>query len=144
MTNLVLLVQAASTLCMVGVIWVIQLVHYPLFAMVAPDRFPEYERSHCDRITWVVGPLMLAEMATTVLLPWLLHSASERRLAWVGFALLVLIWVVTYTVQVPQHARLSASFDLDLQQKLVQGNWIRTVCWSLRGLVALAILSKKI
>ncbi len=140
--ELIVLVQVASTLCMVGIIWFVQIVHYPLFALVGPDRFTQYERSHCGRITWVVGPLMVAELVTAVLLPWFLPASAEVRLAWFGVAVLAAIWIVTYAVQVPQHARLSHAYDDQLQRRLVLGNWFRTIGWTLRGLVALVLLAQ--
>lgn len=142
--DLIVLVQVASTLCMVGIIWFVQIVHYPLFALVGPDRFTQYERSHCGRITWVVGPLMLAELVTAVLLPWFLPANAEVRLAWLGIAVLGAIWIVTYAIQVPQHARLSNAYDEQLQRRLVLGNWFRTFGWTLRGLVALVLLAQLI
>lgn len=142
--DLIVLVQVASTLCMVGIIWFVQIVHYPLFALVGPDRFTQYERSHCGRITWVVGPLMLAELVTAVLLPWFLPANAEVRLAWLGIVVLGAIWIVTYAVQVPQHARLSNAYDEQLQRRLVLGNWFRTFGWTLRGLVALVLLAQLI
>jgi len=140
----ILLVQVASTLCMVGIIWFVQIVQYPLFAMVGAEQFPRYEQSHCGRITWVVGPLMLAELATASLLPWFVEPGFAVELAWLGVAVLTLIWIVTYAVQVPQHAQLLKRFDPALHRRLVLGNWIRTVGWSVRGLVALTLLAGKL
>ena len=55
----ILLIQAAATLAMVGLIWFVQIVHYPLMAQVGRDSFAHYEASHTARTTWVVAPLML-------------------------------------------------------------------------------------
>jgi hypothetical protein len=53
----VLLLQAAATLFMTGVIWFVQVVHYPLMARVGAAGFPDYEAAHA-RLTGyvVVGP----------------------------------------------------------------------------------------
>ena len=61
MAELILLLQAAATLPMVGLIWFVQIVHYPLFGEVGHDRFADYERNHQNRTTLVVAPLMLVE-----------------------------------------------------------------------------------
>jgi hypothetical protein len=37
-------IHLAATWFMVGLIWVIQIVHYPLFTSVGSDSFAEYER----------------------------------------------------------------------------------------------------
>jgi hypothetical protein len=36
---------------MTGVIWIVQTVHYPLFALLGRDGFGEYAREHQRRIT---------------------------------------------------------------------------------------------
>ena len=53
-----LTVHLAATAAMVGLLWFVQLVYYPLFALVGPDGFVEYEHSHQQRTSYVVGPLM--------------------------------------------------------------------------------------
>ena len=58
----------AATLVMVGVIWYVQLVHYPLMARVATTSFPEFHNEHTRRTGWVVIGPMLVEAATAVLL----------------------------------------------------------------------------
>lgn len=59
-----LLAHAAATWAMVGLIWFVQVVHYPLFAAVDAAESPVYARLHQRRTTWVVGPPMLVERAT--------------------------------------------------------------------------------
>ena len=41
-----LLLNFASTWAMVGLIWLIQIVHYPLFSRVGADQFKLYEQEH--------------------------------------------------------------------------------------------------
>jgi len=57
-----------ATLFMTGVIWFVQIVHYPLFRLVGNSEFARYETAHTFWTTWVVAPPMLTEMATAVLL----------------------------------------------------------------------------
>ena len=52
----VTLVHAAATWFLVGLIWIIQVVHYPLFARVGEDGFVAYEAAHTRLISLVVGP----------------------------------------------------------------------------------------
>jgi len=67
---LVLVLHVASTMFMVGLIWLVQIVHYPLFAQVGKDTFLAYHQRHTRWITSIVAPLMLLELATGLLL-WL-------------------------------------------------------------------------
>ena len=135
--------HAFSTLAMCGLCWFVQVVHYPLFAEIGPERFSRYESEHVRRTTWIVAPLMLTELATAGLLA-ALSSRGEPgvggTLAWIGVGLLAMVWLSTFGVQVPLHARLQRSFDPRDVSTLVRTNWVRTVAWSARGVVALCIL----
>lgn len=51
---------------MVGVIWFVQVVHYPLFVRVGPSGFSTYSGAHSRLTGYVVGPPMLVEMATAI------------------------------------------------------------------------------
>ena len=131
-----LLAHAAMTLFMVGVIWFVQIVHYPLFHRVGEARFAEYERQHTQRTGYVLALPMLVEFATAAALAWRLGG----RLAWSGFGLLTVIWLSTWLWQVPAHRRLERGFDAGAFRRLVVTNWLRTVAWSARGFIALALL----
>lgn len=135
-----LIAHAAATLWMTGLIWFVQVVHYPLFALVGSAGFAAYESAHAARTTLVVGPPMLLELATTVFLLSLPEGAVPRSAAWTGAALLALVWVSTALLQVPQHNILGAGFDRPAHQMLVHSNWLRTVAWSLRAALALWLL----
>jgi hypothetical protein len=141
-TKWTLLLQVASTLAMVGLIWFVQVVHYPLLAQVGREGFRRYEMDHQRLTTWVVAPLMLTELITAVLLIWWRPASVELMTIWIGLMLLVLIWVMTYAVQVPQHAALVLSYDARMQKRLVAGNWFRTAAWTARGMLALGMLAQ--
>lgn len=137
--DITLSLHLASTLMMTGLIWTIQLVHYPLFASVADDAFPLYIREHMRRITWLVAPLMLCEAASAATLVFLLDAGLARTLAIVGLPLLLVIWCSTAFLQAPCHTRLSRGIEHTTLRRLVITNWIRTAAWSVRGLLAIAI-----
>ena len=139
--DIILLAHAAATAVMTGLIWFVQVVHYPLLARVCAASFVEYEQAHVRRTTWVVAPAMLVEAATATALPFVYPTQPGRALAWGGLALLAVVWMSTALLQVPCHRRLARGFDADVARRLVATNWIRTVCWSLRLFVALALLA---
>ena len=58
----------------------------------------------------------------------------------VSIILLSVIWISTLILQVPYHERLVSGFDKEIHDLLVKTNWIRTICWSLRGIIVLIIL----
>ena len=129
----VFLVHLGATLLMVGVIWIVQVVHYPLFVGVGSEGWAAYEAAHQSRITLVVGPLMVAELVTAV---WLVLDRPAALPTWavvLGAGLVVLIWASTAFVQVPLHSALGGAFDAEAHGRLVATNWIRTVAWTARG-----------
>ncbi|MFN3241467.1 MAG: hypothetical protein ACE37K_08135 [Planctomycetota bacterium] len=132
------LLHLVPTLVMAGVIWFVQVVHYPLFAAVGERAFRNYEERHTQRTTWVVLPPMVAELA---LATWLLLRAPEpaRPLAWLGAGLVAGLWLSTFLVQVPCHARLSQGFDAPTWRRLVRSNWARTAMWTARAAIALRL-----
>ena len=136
-TKWTLLLQLAATLAMVGLIWFVQIVHYPLLAKVGRDGFRRYEMDHQRLTTWVVGPLMLTELVTAILLIWYRPAGVNTFSVLLGLGILGSIWLMTYAVQVPQHAAPVLSYDAAVQRRLVLGNWYRTVAWSARGILTL-------
>ncbi len=135
MADLILLAQAAATLFMAGLIWFVQVVHYPLFVQVGRERFPRYETSHQVRTTVIVVPMMLAEAFTALALIFWRPAGVPLAAAVTGFVMLALIWGCTHLWQVPIHTRLSKAFDVAAYRRLLASNWVRTIGWTLRGLL---------
>ena len=124
-------IHILSTVYMTGLIWFVQLVHYPMFAQVGPEHFETYEKIHNQRTSIAVMPAMLAELGTAV---WLFVQTPELIYG-VGLGLIGIIWASTFLLQVPCHTRLLTGFDPATQRKLVNTNWIRTIAWSARALL---------
>ena len=132
----VLVAHAAVTWVLVGLIWTVQLVHYPLFRHVDEGGWQVFHERHAARITWLVGPLMPLE----VILAGLLLARAPSPLTWLGAALVGVVWLSTALLQVPLHHRLADGFDAVAHRRLVRSNWIRTVAWTLRGALAAWLL----
>jgi SAM-dependent methyltransferase len=142
--RLVLLANLAVTLCLVGLIWTIQVVHYPLFAEVGSAGFARYHALHSARITVLVGPLMVVEalLALGLLLepgdtpPWLGQVCA---------ALVALAWLSTMVLSVPIHGALGTASETEraaLVARLVATNWPRTLAWTLRGALLLLAVAR--
>jgi hypothetical protein len=129
----------AATWFMVGLIWVIQIVHYPLFAAVDSGSFVTYERSHTTRMGRLLAIPALTEIVTAALLALDPPEGVAAWSAWLAGSLLAAIWVVTLLVQVPLHKRLSTGSDPESLRRLVRSNWARTVLWTFRGVLAAAL-----
>lgn len=126
-----LLANAAATWFMCGVIWLVQLVHYPQFARYTREQFREAMLDH-QRLTGrvVFGP-MLVELVTAAALV-VIRPGSP--LAWVGLALVGVWGFSTVLVQIPLHNRLAErGFDPNVHRQLVRTNWVRTGAWTARA-----------
>ena len=134
-----LLLNAFGTFCMTGLIFLIQLVHYPSFAYVDKENFRLFCDFHQQSTTYVVLPLMTLELLTACALPWLIHP-SLRTWCWLGLIFVVLIWLSTFFIQVPLHSELLKGFNQDTIEKLCWTNWIRTLLWTGRSLLLIGLL----
>ena len=130
------ILHATPTLYLCGLIWFVQVVHYPLYAGVGANEFVAYEREHCRRTNRVVLVPMLAELMLAI---WLWRSAPDELQLWaaLGAALVAVVWGSTFLLQVPCHNRLARGRDDAAIARIVATNWLRTAAWSLRSVLAL-------
>jgi hypothetical protein len=136
---LLLVLNVASTLAMTGLIWFVQVVHYPLYAEVGAEGFLRYEALHATRTGWVVAPLMFLEMATAglLLVPSLRLIWITTGSCWIAAGLVGVIWLSTAVLQAPIHSRLAQGYDAALLSRLVWTNWIRTAAWTARSAIVM-------
>jgi hypothetical protein len=127
---------------MIGIIWFVQVVHYPLFSRVGADGYPAYQAAHGRLTTFVVAPPMLLELGTGIWLAIRPPSYFPPALAWTGLALIIAIWLSTVFLQVPMHNRLERGFDAGAHRRLVLGNLVRTVAWTARGVIVLVVFAR--
>jgi len=133
MRDVVVLANLAVTGYLAGLIWCIQIVHYPLFAAVGATDFPAYHRAHMTRIGAIVAVPMVVELILSALLIAFRPSAFPLWAAW-GCALLTIgVWLTTFFLSVPLHGRLTHDgHDRGAITTLVATNWPRTAAWTLR------------
>ena len=137
--NLYLLLHIIAAAYMTGVIWLVQLVHYPAFRYVREQDYTEFQEFHMNWISPVVVPGMMVELLTAGLLLW----DGERRTPFlISGILLIIIWASTFLWQTPLHASLSKAYSPESIERLVRSNWLRTIAWSTR-LVLLTFLVLK-
>jgi hypothetical protein len=135
-----LVANLAGTAAMVGFIWTIQVLTYPMMQAVPADGFVAYELMHRNRVTAVLAvlaPLEIVAAAGVVVFVdgvpgWLSIGAG---------ALLFAIWLSTLLFYAPLHMQLSDGFDRAIHRRLVLTNWIRTAAWTLRGAAAVVMIA---
>ena len=143
-TELLLLVCLASTWFMTGLIWFVQIVHYPLFGRVEPLAFARYHAAHTRRTGHVVLVPMILELATSALLVVHRPEGVQTGLVWAGLAAALLVWASTAFVQIPLHRKLASGFDPAAHRMLVWTNAFRTLIWSLHALIVLIMTTQAI
>ncbi len=134
-----LLLNVSATLYMTGLIWFVQVVHYPLFAHADRARFADFAARHQRWTTFVVAPPMLLELITAAALCVFRPKAPAPGLPEVGLALVIALWASTALLQVPQHRRLSTGYDQQAVERLVRSNWLRTLLWTGRSALVLTL-----
>ena len=128
-------VNFISTSVMVGVIWVIQLLHYPSFHFINDKKYIEFQHFHMQRISFIVIPAMLIELASALLLAYFFRSSLTIIL----LALLLGVWAVTFIFFTNMHQKLTNGYNQSIVDRLIQYNWSRTILWSLRLIILLSI-----
>lgn len=137
----VLIVHAVATWFMVGLIWTIQSVHYPLFERVGASSFPDYETEHAHRMARLLVVPAGLEVITGLALVWSRPEGLGLTTVLIAGMLLAIIWITTALVQVPLHGRLAVAYDRSVLLRLVNSNRLRTGLWTARGVLVAAMLA---
>ncbi len=145
MTYWPLIVALASTFYLVGLIWVVQLLVYPLFGAVGPNEFLAYHADHIQRIVGALSIPVLLQFGSAFLLLVIKPEAVPDWAVWLNLALTFGFWFITAALQIPIHNKLDGGFSAALVQELVTSNWVRTLYWTAQGflLVWMLIISLK-
>jgi hypothetical protein len=140
----VAVVHAVAAWFMVGMIWTIHLVHYPLFAEVGEATYETFQSEHVERI----GSLLLVpwaiEGAMVMALLWFAFVAGLRDLripSLVGATAMAAVLAISAFWSAPAHGDLADGFDAAVHDRLMTANLIRALAWTLRGAVAVWVLA---
>lgn len=136
--QLILAANLISSFLLCGLIWTVQLVHYPMFHRFEKEKYGEHIKFHGFRISLIVVPLMVIELVSSFSLAF--FSSTDTILHMIGFMIVLSIWLVTFFVQVPLHSRLTMGYKPETVNKLVSSNFIRTVFWSIKAAIGVFIL----
>lgn len=135
--DLVLIVQAVASGAMCGLIWFVQAVHYPLFALITGEPSRHHARENQRRTGPVVIPFMALEVVTAALVAVWPPAGVGRGATLVGLALVGVAWLSTLFLQMPLHGRLADEGHTDgAVTRLVRSNWLRTIAWTMRAILA--------
>lgn len=144
MSKILFIANFISVIYLTGVIWLVQMVHYPSFSQVNAENFLKYHSSHTFWITPIVAPAMIIELLTSVFLIIYPPENIYSRLFWLGLILTLTVWISTFFLQVPMHEKLAQGFDANAHKFLVNSNWIRTIAWSLHSILVIHFVWKSL
>ena len=126
----ILLATLLATAMMAGLSWFVSIVHYPLFALVGQPEWRSYHAAHSSRTSWVVvGPMVVELAGSGALLAWRPAGVGAAPVV-AGLVLAVAAWTVTFACSVPDHGRLSRSYDRRVGRRLERFHHLRTALWS--------------
>ncbi|MCC5840907.1 MAG: hypothetical protein JJT96_12375 [Opitutales bacterium] len=130
-----------ATLAMTGIIWMVQMVHYPQFLVIDPACWQAAHARHCRMMGFLVGPLMLAELIMAhALLLWPYPTPAAREGLLVALGLTYLCWGWTIWRALPLHRSLEQAKNAAFIEKLVRENWLRTAAWTAKSAVLLYLV----
>jgi len=133
----IFLINTFATFFMTGLIWYVQLVHYPSFRFIDEDNFQKFHTHHSIKTGFIVMPIMSSELASSGVLAW---NDGWSTLNALGFYLVILIWFSTLFFSVPKHNALKHGKVDSLIDGLVKTNWYRTVLWSIKSMLSFWVL----
>ena len=125
--------QVAVTGYLVGLIWLIQLIHYPAFRHIEESRWGQFHQAHSAVMGWLAGGPMIISLLVG---GWLAYAAGDVR-QYVALGCEVLAWMVTFGLSVPEHTRLANGKDGAVISRLIGWNWVRTAAWTVKLVVLL-------
>lgn len=135
--RLLLLLNFAVAAYLTGLIWTVQVVHYPSFGLVPKEAWSAFHAAHTRRMSYVVMAPMVVELVLAIWLAWAGRAGLPGGAGWWSLALVALVWGATFFISVPFHNRLAGGFDYIAIDGLTRTNWLRTLAWTARaGLLA--------
>jgi len=138
-----LVIHLAATLFMVGLIWTIHYVHYPLFAYVGESTYASFQAAHVERIGKLLFVPWLTEGITLIGVLALAFFGGHKALrvpAVVNGAAMAVVLVISGFWSAPAHAKLADGFDKSVHDQLMTVNLIRAIAWTVCGICAIWIV----
>ncbi len=128
----VFIIHCIATFIMVGVIWVIQLVHYPSFYYIDKKKYQSFQKFHMNNISYIVMPTMLVELCTGFILILYFNNLYGNFTFYLSIFLLFCIWLITGIIFTKLHNKLLEGYDELIIKKMIEWNWSRTLFWTFR------------
>lgn len=117
-------------------IWMVQLIVYPGFTFYSEADLLKWHAAYTPKITAIVLPLMVTQLGIAI---WMISGKADLTRS-VYLALVIAMWVLTFTTAVPLHGKITQGIEvMKSAESLVRINWWRTIGWTVIFLVGLGI-----
>jgi hypothetical protein len=144
MVDVVLILDVVASWAMVGLIWFVQVVHYPLLAVVPVQSASGVALEHQRRTAWVVmTPMAVQGFTSLALLRWVPKGVTSW-LPWLSATCVGVALASTVLLSVPRHARMANEPSASIGRELVLTNWPRTIAWSASGVLLAVMLLQRL
>ncbi len=127
-TKGLILLSLATSAFLTGLVWFVQVVHYPGFMKVGAEAFADYHRFHTSATAQVVVVPMILELG----LAFVLFALAQTPANGIGLGLVLAVWILTFVWIVPVHGVLETGLDISAARKLVWLNLLRSLLWTAR------------
>ena len=141
--RLLIVVHAAASMFMVGLIWTIHYVHYPLFVYVGESTYVSFQTAHVERIGKLLFVPWLTEGITLIGILALAILGGRKTLrvpAVINGAAMAIVLVISGFWSAPAHGKLAAGFDKTVHDQLMTVNLIRALAWTVCGACSIWIV----
>jgi hypothetical protein len=135
----VAVIHLIATWFMVGLIWTIHTVHYPLFAQVGDATYVAFQAAHVERIGRLLLVPWAVEGVTAAIIVLVAFGTRDRRLlppAVIGALAMGVVLVISGFWSAPAHGELADGFDATVHDRLMAADLVRTLAWTVRGACA--------
>jgi hypothetical protein len=139
LSHLFLLAWTGLIFAVLGEIWLVQIVVYPLFGKVGEAEYVVYHKFYSSRIPLPVIVPGFASFLLTIPLIFLAPDSVPLWMLLANFACGVAGLIVTVALEIPRHARLEkGGKQVEVIRELIRYNWPRTL--SITGSAFLTLL----
>ena len=117
-------------------------VNYPTWPLIGANEFRAYHRALGPLIIGYMVVPMLVGTLLTILLLWFRPASIPRWMVWLAIGLQLVVWVSTFTIQLPIQGQLGADgLSLTLLDRLrVTSFWFRRVPYTANAFLFLWML----
>jgi len=123
-----------------GVVWFMQVVHYPLLTYTNPDKWTEFNEKRRMYTMMLTYPLMAFEALTGFTLILLATQSPSYPYLAVSLGILLALLIYTFMYLNPLLKKMTGPADEISHKKFIKLHWVRTIGWSLRLLLLILVV----